>query len=104
MENNLRIVNETEIATTIKIFTKKYYKQFEFEKKPMKECELKTIESIVSKCSQVLKVFKRLTHIQINGYVEIFFSKLKSGLRKLYGTQYFLVIMFQKWKNTLDKK
>ena len=41
--------------------------------------------------------------MQINNCMENKLSKYKTGFRKSRGTQHSLMIMYEKWKNVLDK-
>ena len=49
------------------------------------------------------KVFERIMYTQIESFMEDKLSKLLAGLRKNHSTQHYLINMFEKWKNTLDK-
>ena len=51
----------------------------------------------------VPKVTERVMYIQIENFKENKLSKLLTGFRKNHSTQYCLVNMLEKWKNTLDK-
>ena len=49
------------------------------------------------------KVFERIMYTQIESFMEDKLSKLLTGFRKNHSTQYRLINMLEKWKNTLDK-
>ena len=57
----------------------------------------------VSLLPHLSKVYKTIIYKQINAYMESKLSKYIAGLRKLHGTQHFLVTMLEKWRKSLVK-
>ena len=57
----------------------------------------------VSLLPHVSNVFERILYAKINNYMENKLSKYITGFRKSYRTQHSLMIIFEKWKNVLDK-
>ena len=51
----------------------------------------------------VSKIFEKIMQNQMNDYVESMLSPFLCGFRKGYSTQYALVYLIEKWKETLDK-
>ena len=50
------------------------------------------------------KVFERIMHKQIEGYIEKFFSPFLCGYRKNYSSQHALLALIEKWRHILDNK
>ena len=57
----------------------------------------------VSLLPHLSKVYKTIIYKQINAYMESKLSKYIAGLRKLHGTQNFLVTMLENWRKSLVK-
>ena len=57
----------------------------------------------ISFLPHVSKVFEHILYTQINNHMQNKLSKYVTGFRKSHGTQHSLLIMFDKWKNVLDK-
>ena len=57
----------------------------------------------VSVLPYMLKVFERIMYAQIERFIEDKLSKLFRGFTKNHSTQHCLIIMLEKWTNTLDK-
>ena len=57
----------------------------------------------VSVLPHISKVFERIVYTQIGSFMEDNLSKLFTEFRKNHSTQYCLINMLEKWKNTLDK-
>ena len=50
------------------------------------------------------KFFERLLSRQLLEFFDNILSKFECGFRKGYGTQYWLLLMFEIWKGTTDSK
>ena len=50
------------------------------------------------------KIFERIMHKQIGGYIEKFLSPFLCGYRKNYSSQHALLALIEKWRIILDKK
>ena len=58
----------------------------------------------VSVLPHIPKIFDRIMYTQIESFMEDKLSKLLTELKQNRSTQHSLVNMFEKWKNTLDKR
>ena len=56
----------------------------------------------VSILPAVPKFFERIMQKQMNGYIERFLSPFLCGYMKGYNSQYALLLMIEKWKESLD--
>ena len=57
----------------------------------------------VSILPAISKIHKRLLFYQINQYFDLKLSKYQCGFRKVFSTQYCLLLMLEKWERYIDK-
>ena len=50
------------------------------------------------------KIFERIMHKQIGGYIKKFLSPFLCGYRKNYSSQHALLALIEKWRIMLDNK
>ena len=53
--------------------------------------------------SNISKIFERCMFRQISSFMDSYLSKQRCGFRKGYSPQYCLLVMPEKWKNTVDE-
>ena len=58
----------------------------------------------ISILPSVSKIFERIIHEQILIFVEQYLSPYLCGFRKGYSTQYYLIIMLERWKKALNNR
>ena len=58
----------------------------------------------VSVLPSVFKVFERIIQKQFSSFIDEFLSPFLCGYRQGFNTQYALLSLIEKWKNTLDNK
>ena len=67
---------------------------------------LKNVIEIIRKTiykSAYFKIFELCLFCQISSFIDSHPPKQQFGFRKVYSTQYYLLLMLEKWKNAVDK-
>ena len=62
----------------------------------------KQTRKIIDLLAAVSKIFERIMETQLGSFVNEKLFKYKSGYRKGYNTQYALMVLIEKWKQSLD--